>query len=218
MKTITSEELKKFDSRYRARLVNSLSGIKSANLIGTVDNNKRENLSIVSSCFHLGADPALMGVIFRPAVVERHTYENIISTKYFTINHVHQEIIESAHQTSARYPREVSEFDSTGLTAQYQKGFSAPFVKGCFIQIGLELKESIHLEVNKTELVIGEVKLINISEKILMPDGFLDLASVNSIGVTGLDCYHTFEKGNRFSYAKPDQSSHKLTDEGELEI
>ena len=201
------------ESRYRARLVNSLSGVKSANLIGTIDSKGNENLSIVSSCFHLGADPALMGIIFRPAVVERHTFENIIEKKIFTLNHVNDDIFEQAHQTSARYKREESEFEKTGLTAQYTEDFAAPFVQEANIQIGLTFRENIHLDVNKTELIIGEIKIIRLNEEFIMPDGFIDLVGANSVGVTGLDCYHQISEGSRLSYAKPDRPVKRLTKE-----
>ena len=66
--------------RKRAAFINSLTGFKSASLIGTIDNNKKTNLSIFSSVFHLGSNPALVGFINRPDSVERHTLENILQT------------------------------------------------------------------------------------------------------------------------------------------
>ena len=150
---------------------------------------------MVSSCFHLGADPALMGLIFRPAVVERHTFENIMETKQFSINHINSSIVKEAHQTSARYPREISEFDEVGLHPEYIEHFKAPFVRESVLQIGLELKESQHLSINKTELVIGEIKFVRVSEALIQPDGFIDLFAANSQAVTGLDCYHSLTEG-----------------------
>ena len=214
MKLIKSEELKQMESRYRARLVNSLSGIKSANLIGTIDGKGNENLSIVSSCFHLGSDPALMGVIFRPAIVERHTFENILEKGIFTLNHVNDSIFEQAHQTSARYKREETDFEKTGMTSLFIENFGAPFVAEANIQIGLNFRKNVHLEVNKTELVIGEISIIRMKEELIMPDGFVDLVGAKSVGVTGLDCYHKIIEGERLSYAKPDRPVKKLTKEG----
>ena len=57
---IKADDLAQMEKRYRAQLINSLSGIKSANLVGTINKDRQTNLSIVSSVFHLGADPALM--------------------------------------------------------------------------------------------------------------------------------------------------------------
>tara|TARA_B100000886_G_C20348074_1_gene459608 strand:- start:277 stop:924 length:648 start_codon:yes stop_codon:yes gene_type:complete len=215
MRSILKSEISNFEKRYRARLINSLSGVKSANLIGTISESGQENVAIVSSCFHIGADPALMGMIFRPAVVERHTYENILSTGYYTINHVNSEIVEKAHQTSARYPKEVSEFSSTGLGPIYIDGFKAPFVEQSSVRIGLKLKENVHLQINGTELIIGEIEIINLEESFIRKDGFIDLHSAGSAGVTGLDCYHDISLGQRYSYAKVDKKTRQLDIEGD---
>ena len=59
------EEIDQMTQRYRATFINSLGGFKSVVLIGTKDKNGQENLSIVSSLFHIGANPPLCGLIFR---------------------------------------------------------------------------------------------------------------------------------------------------------
>ena len=186
---INADDLKQLDKRYRAQLINSLSGIKSANLVGTINKAGETNLSIVSSVFHLGAHPALMGMIFEPAVVERHTFENILETKHFTLNHVNADIFMKAHQTSARYPREVSEFKAVGLTEEFQNKFIAPFVKESIIKMSLELKETQHLSINKTEMVIAEIIYIDFPDEIVQKDGYLDILKAGTIGVSGLDHY-----------------------------
>ena len=88
--------IENLDSRYRAHFINSLSGFKSANLIGTQDNQGHTNLAIVSSVFHLGAHPPLVGMIIRPHSVPRHTLENILETGFYTINHVNKTIYQQA--------------------------------------------------------------------------------------------------------------------------
>lgn len=56
-----------------------------------------------------------MGFIQRPASVERHTFENIQNTSFFTINSVSEDIHKQAHQTAARYDRSESEFEEVSL-------------------------------------------------------------------------------------------------------
>ncbi|EGU57164.1 flavin reductase domain protein FMN-binding protein, partial [Vibrio nigripulchritudo ATCC 27043] len=102
-KGYSKSDIGEMEDRFRARFINSLSGYKSANLIGTIDNNGQHNLSIVSSVFHLGANPPLLGMIVRPHSVSRHTLENIVETGHYTINSVCREVYQQAHQTSARY-------------------------------------------------------------------------------------------------------------------
>ena len=111
----TKQAISDLENRYRAHLINSLSGFKSANLVGTQDCNGQTNLAIVSSVFHLGAHPPLVGMIIRPHSVPRHTLENLLATKHYTINHVNKDIYDKAHQTSARYDKDESEFDATAL-------------------------------------------------------------------------------------------------------
>ena len=208
---IESREIIEMESRYRVHFINSLSGFKSANLVATVDKKGRENLSIVSSCFHLGADPALIGFISRPHSVPRHTLENILETEYYSINHVNKDIIKNAHQTSARYEKEESEFLHCKLTSTYEKNFKAPFVEESKIKIGLKKEEVIRLK-NNTELVIGKIELVIIPENCLKKDGFIDIEKSESICVSGLDSYHFTNKVARLSYAKKNKDLEELVD------
>lgn len=204
MKTITEQELNNLDKRYRTNLVNCLSGIKGLNLIGTKNGGGQTNLAIFNSVIHLGAHPPLMGFIQRPATVERHTFENIQNTKYFTINSVTEEIHKQAHQTSARYERSESEFDETSLESTFINDFYAPFVEKSPLKIGLELADIIPIPINNTQLVIGKVKLIQLDEEYLKEDGFLSLHDQGILGGTGLDSYLSAQEIGRYSYAKPD--------------
>lgn len=56
----TKQQINELEQRFRTNLINSLSGFKSANLIGTQDKLGNTNLAIVSSVFHLGAHPPLV--------------------------------------------------------------------------------------------------------------------------------------------------------------
>jgi flavin reductase (DIM6/NTAB) family NADH-FMN oxidoreductase RutF len=205
-----TQSLNELEQRYRAHLINSLSGFKSANLLGTVDKHGQENLSIVSSVFHLGANPALLGMIIRPHSVPRHSFENLLETGFYTLNHVNDSIVTQAHQTSARYEKEQSEFTETGLTAEYLNDFKAPFVKESKIKMGLKLVSEQVIELNQTHLVIGEIIALHCPESIIQADGFIDLEAAKTVAITGLDSYHTTSKINRLSYAKPNTTAKPL--------
>ena len=112
-------EIEELDKRFRTNLINSLSGLKSLNLCGTINEKVQTNLAIINSVVHVGANPALLGMVMRPTTVPRHTLSNILSTRHYTLNHVHRDIFRNAHQTSANYEEEVSEFEACGLHAQY---------------------------------------------------------------------------------------------------
>lgn len=198
-----SEDLMSLDKNKRVHLINSLGGFKSVALVGTSDNEGNNNLAIFSSIFHIGANPPLIGLIFRPSPTERDTYNNIIKTGYFTLNHVNESIFKQAHQTSARYDQGDSEFEKTGLTPEYKDHFFAPYVAESKIQLGIEFKEKVPISVNNTTLIIGEIIQIYIPEDSLNVDGFVDIEKANSITCSGLDSYHKTIQLDRLSYAKP---------------
>lgn len=196
-------DLDALPQRFRAAFMNSISGFKSANLIGTADANGNTNLSIVSSVVHLGSNPSLLGFVQRPPSVERHTYDNILATKVYTINHVHRDFVAKAHQTSARYPVEVSEFNAVGLTAGYLDGFTAPFVEEARIRIGMKLVRDLAIEENGTHLMIGQVVWIELPDEVIAEDGYVDIEAAGSVTISGLDSYHSTKREQRLPYAKP---------------
>ena len=63
---ITRTSLQQMEKRYCATLINSLPGFKCLQLVGTISENGHSNVGIFNSMFHLGASPALLGMIFRP--------------------------------------------------------------------------------------------------------------------------------------------------------
>lgn len=205
MAQFTSLDISSMSKQYRTHFINSLSGFKSANLIGTCSKDQKTNLAIISSAFHIGADPSLMGFINRPHSVDRHTLENLIATRYFTLNHVNTQIIEAAHQTSARYERDESEFDATGLNEHWVEGIHAPFVNDSIIKVGLEYKEH-HTLLNDTVLVIGEIVYVDVPDAYLGEDGLVDIEKCATVAVSGLDTYHTPKKVKRLAYAKPNKA------------
>ena len=81
----SNKNIIEMEQRQRAVFINSLGGFKSVCLVGTKNNQNQTNLSIISSLVHIGSSPALFGMIIRPGVVERHTLENILETKYYTV-------------------------------------------------------------------------------------------------------------------------------------
>ena len=199
----TSEDILSFEKRYRTNLINSLSGFKGANLIGTQDKAGNTNLAVFSSVHHLGANPPLMGMISRPISVDRHTYENIKETGHYTINHIHSAMYKAAHQTAARYPREISEFEAVGLCPEFSDKISAPYVAESPIKIGLMLVEEHKIAANDTILLVGQLLELFLNKEILGNDGFLDLNLADSVCISGLDTYHKPEKLDRLPYAKP---------------
>ncbi|MBV6510699.1 MAG: hypothetical protein FMNOHCHN_00176 [Ignavibacteriaceae bacterium] len=202
---LTPEALGSMEKHYRANFVNSLSGFKSANLIGTISDKGVTNLALFSSVIHVGANPPLMGMLFRPVSVARHTYENIKAAGQFTINHVNSSIYKRAHQTSARYPDGVSEFTECGLTQEYTDAVKAPYVKEAQVKIGLSFAEEKHIMANDTIFLIGRIEEILLPDNSILEDGVLDIESAGTIAISSLNSYHTTGLLGRLPYAKPDK-------------
>jgi flavin reductase (DIM6/NTAB) family NADH-FMN oxidoreductase RutF len=143
--------------------------------------------------------------VVRPNGNQHETMSNILTNKHYTLNNVLENNFVAAHQTSARYVAGESEFKACGFTEEYIDGFKAPFVKEANIKIGLEFKEFLPFLLNKTKIVIGEVKHILIDEDLVSSDGFVDMQKAGSVTSAGLDAYYTTNFLGRLSYAKPDK-------------
>ena len=198
------------DQRFRTQLINSMPGVKALNLVGTRDAESRENLAIFNSIFHVGANPPYLGMVIRPDSVDRHTWQNIQATGSYTLNAVGADFYAKAHQTSARYDNQTSEFDAVGLNPEYRDGVIAPFVAESAIKIGLELQEFQRVECNGTLIVIGKVVYVEIEDELITDDGSVDLVKAQSVGSIGLDGYVDLSWIDRLSYAKPDRESTTL--------
>lgn len=203
MKRFCIEDIDKMDYLYRINLVNSCSGFKSANLLGTKSKNGKTNVAVFSSVTHLGSNPPLLGFFVRPTSVLRHTYENIKETGVFTINHIHESILKEAHHTSAKYDKDISEFDMTNLKEDYKKGFYAPFVKDAPVQLALKYIEEYPVKANNTILVVGQITELFVDNSILNSDGYIDLAKANIAAINGLDGYTIPVLKERLPYQRP---------------
>ena len=197
------KQIQELEHLYKINLINSCSGFKSANLIGTKSTKGQENVAVFSSVTHIGSNPPLLGFFCRPTTVTRHTYDNIKNTGVYTINHIDLNNFEDAHHTSAKYDQSVSEFDMTGLESEYKDNCKAPFVKGAPIQLEMKFIEEYLIEANNTILVIGEIQGLYINGDLLEDDGFINLSKANIAAINGLDGYTIPKLEKRLEYQRP---------------
>ena len=203
MQHFSKENIDALAIRYKNNLINSISGYKSANLIGTKNKTGNTNLAIFNSVVHLGSKPALLGFILRPTTVPRHSYQNMKETGVFTINHISKDQIEDAHHTSAKYPENISEFDQTKLVEEYKQDFFAPFVKGAPVQIACRYVNDYLIKENDTLLVVGAVEHLFVQDEMLLDDGWVQLDKGKVVTINGLDGYALPQLLERFLYARP---------------
>lgn len=206
---ISQDDLQLMDRIRRLNIINSITGIKPGNLVGTMSATRQPNLAIMSSTVHLGSDPALIGLVFRPQDQSpRDTYLNIKETLYYTINHIPPHLTDRAHYTSAKFPNHISEFDRCGIKQEELHGFHAPFVQDSPIKFGLKFVQEIPIELNKTILVIGQVVDIHIKSGTMNDQGQIDLAKADSVGISGLDHYYRLEKIAQYPYTHVEDVPH----------
>ena len=200
---LTKEQIKQTSRIKRLNIINSITGVKPANLIGSISDNGLSNLAIFSSIVHLGSNPALLGFILRPQHdIRRDTYDNIMQTKYYTINHIPSDYIENAHYTSAKFDREDSEFERCKLTEEYLFDFDAPFVKESRVKIGLKLEEMLPIELNKCIMVIGSIHHLWVDNVAVEDDGQINLELLDDVGIGGLNSYYNLKRIAQFPYAR----------------
>ncbi len=199
----TKNDLKQTERIKRLNIVNSVAGVKPGNLIGTTSAAHGSNLAIFSSIVHLCSNPGLLGFLTRSTDADiSHTYSNILENKCFTVNHIHENFIEQAHFTSAKFERGVSEFEHCSLTEEFLFDFPAPFVKESLFKIALRYVETVEVKSSGTCMVVGEIQHLIFPDECMAPSGMIDLALVQSVGIAGLNRYYSVKKMAEFPYAR----------------
>lgn len=224
---LNQQDIQGLDKEFRRAFINSLAGFRQAVLVGSQSAQGQSNLAIFNSLIHLGANPALFGLINRPDSVQRDTLQNIQHSGCYTLNYITGADYQKAHQTSARYPQGVSEFEQVGFEELYRPlleapfnpqktdsleapfepqsstPFPAPFVAGALVQIGMKLEERVNLQINGTVLLIGSIQSVYVDDALVAADGFVNLSEAGVLVSQGLDAYFTTSPLGRLPYAKP---------------
>lgn len=198
-----NKDIFNLDKIYRINLINSCSGFKSANLLGSISANGIPNVAIFSSVIHLGSSPPTLGFILRPTTVPRDTYKNIKEFGVFTINHIWEDVIEDAHHTSAKYPEKISEFDMTDLESEFKGKFKAPFVKNAPVQMSMKFIEEIYVPSNDVMLVVAQIQELYVKDELLQEDGLINLSKGNIATINGLDTYAIPKFKKQLTYQRP---------------
>lgn len=209
---LTSEDITNLEQRYRTTLMNTLSGFKPLFLLGTVSTAGINNLSLINSVVHIGANPFMLGFIMRPLTVSRHSYDNLMATKSYSLNAVTQNNLAQAHHASAKFEVDVCEFEATGILPEFISGITAPLVAESPLKMALEPVEE-HLISNGTLLIIGKVIKLIMPDNIIGTDGFSHLENLGLVSCLGLDAYYKPEFIARYEFARPHRIPEKIANE-----
>jgi flavin reductase (DIM6/NTAB) family NADH-FMN oxidoreductase RutF len=201
MPLFSSQDIKELEPRFRANFIQSLLGAKSTFLVSTRGSNGIDNLAIFNNLIHIGANPPLYGIQFRPdEEVRRDTLRNIMDTGYYSLNSITENMVSKAHQSSAKYPAEVSEFDVLGFEKE-ASSFPVSYVSKSPIKITLKYSETLQIKNSGVTILLGEIQEIIVLEN-PESDGFYDPISAGTITSVGLDAYYSLHEIGRMNYAK----------------
>ena len=200
---LSLEDILARDAMHRRNLMNSLPGPRGVHLLGTRGHRGQENLGVFSSVVHISASsPPLLGFILRPLTVPRHSYHHLKATGWFTLNTLHPDILRQAHQTSANYRLEESEFAATGLTPEYTEACRAPYVAEARVKIGLTFEEEHKITGIETLFIVGRVQEIILPDGVVEDTGHVDHAALETLTVAGLDTYFEPKNPVRLRYPR----------------
>ena len=176
-------------------------------LASTIDKNNIPNLSPFSFFNVFSGNPPIL--IFSPARrirnnTEKDTLRNLHQIKEVVINIVNYEIVEKMVKSSFDYPSEIDEFIESGFT-HLNSEIVKPFrVKESPVQMECTVNKIINLGDNagSGNLIICEIQLIHISEKILNQNKKIDQHKIDLVGRMGYDWYIKSDSKSLFKINK----------------
>lgn len=174
----------------------------------TVDSEGNVNLSPFSFFNLFSANPPIC--VFSPSRrvrdnTTKHTLQNILEVPECVINIVTYDMVQQTSLASVEYPKGVNEFIKSGVTPVPSLLVKPPRVAESPVQLECVVKEVKPLGEGPGagNLVIAEIKIIHIDEKILDDNGKIDQQKLELVARLGGDWYCRVNKDNLFKVAKP---------------
>lgn len=174
----------------------------------TIDADGNHNLAPFSFFNVFSANPPIL--IFSPARAGRtnstkDTYNNVKVIPEVVINIVNFDIVHQMSLASSPYPPGTSEFVKAGFTPLASDKIKPMRVAESPVQFECKVNEVIELgtEGGAGNLVICEVVMIHIKEKILDENGMIDQKKINLVARMGGNWYCHANENSMFEIAKP---------------
>lgn len=173
-------------------------------LVSTVSGEGQINLSPFSFFNFMGISPPI--VVFAPNRrsvdhSEKDTILNLREVPEAVVNLVDQKMVQQVSLASSQYEKGVNEFEKAGFTPVPSEMVRPPRVGESLVQLEctiLEIKT-----IGSMDLVIAEVVLAHISERILDKQGQIDMLKTHWVGRAGGDWYNLSEKDTLFEISRP---------------
>ena len=198
---------KKTETKLVQEYLLSAVGPRPIALASTIDKNNIPNLSPFSFFNVFSGNPPIL--IFSPARrirnnTEKDTLRNLQQIKEVVINIVNYNIVEKMVKSSFDYPSEIDEFIESGFTHLKSEIVKPYRVKESPVQMECIVNKIIHLGDNagSGNLIICEIQLIHISEKILNQNKKIDQHKIDLVGRMGYDWYIKSDSKSLFKINK----------------
>ena len=157
--------------------------------VSTISPRGISNLAPFSYFNGVGSQPpALMfSVVNHPDGARKDTVVNIEDTGQFVVNLVPYSLRESMQQTAAGLGYEVSEFGVAGLTETPSQRVAPPGVLESPVRFECDCRQivSVGEGAHAANVIIGEVRLIQIADEVLDAAGKIDPEKLDTIGRMG---------------------------------
>jgi len=174
----------------------------------TIDAMGNPNLAPFSFFNAFGINPTTL--IFSPSRrgrdnTTKHTYENIKEVPEVVINVVNYDMVHQASLASTEYAKGVNEFVKAGFTPLPSETIKPFRVKESPVQFECKVREVIETgtEGGAANLVICEILLIHIDEKVLDKSGLPDPNKIKLVGRCSGDYYVKAYGKGMFEVEKP---------------
>ncbi len=176
----------------------------------TVDGAGRVNLSPFSYFNLFGINPPTL--VFSPNNrvrdnTPKHTLENLRDVPEVVVNLLDYRLVQQASLASTEYPKGVNEFGKAGLTEAPSERVRPPRVAECPVAMEALVREIVTMGPGggSANLVICEVVLIHVSEKILNEHGQIDPRKTDWVARLGGDWYCRASGAALFEVPRPNQ-------------
>lgn len=174
----------------------------------TMDKDGQPNLSPFSffNCF--GSNPPTL--IFSPLRrvrdnTTKHTLENIKETDEVVINVVSYNMVQQTSLASCEYAKGVNEFVKSGFTPLASELVKPFRVKESPVNFECRVQQIISTgnEGGAGNLIVCEVLLMHLNDKILNAEGYIDPHKIDLVGRMGLNYYCRASGESVFEVPKP---------------
>lgn len=176
--------------------------------VSSIDMHGRVNLSPFSFFNMFSMNPPIL--VFSPSRRVRdnsskHTLQNVLEVPEVVINIVSYSMVEQTSLASCEFPKGVNEFERAGFTERPSQKVKPPCVGESAVSFECKVNQVIPLgnEGGAGNLVLCEVLLMHVSDKILDEEGKIDPQKLDAVARMGQNYYCRASGDSVFVVPKP---------------